>query len=284
MTMSEVSPSETSGSTTVYVFDAHHHVGEVTDLFAGMGEAVATADLEVAKRLEGLDHDGVRHALVIAGHGYLRPDGLADTRRVNDGIARYRDSHPERFPAAVGIVEPTYGNRGLEEIDRCAEELRLVGISFHHRFQGQALNSPWTVRYVERIAERGLVAFIHCYHESSEEALWKLEDVAQKVPQANIVALDVFSGWEQMLQTFSVAPRVPNVCFETALCAHVPTLVRFVREFGAERVIYGSDTYSWPLSHGPNTVLLQLRTSDLSTEEKRLVLGANLASLVGPKR
>ena len=127
----------------------------------------------------------------------------------------------------------------------------------------------------------GLVAFIHCYHESSEEALWKLEDVAQKVPHATIVALDVFSGWEQTLQTFGVAARVPNVRFETALCAHVPTLVRFIREFGAKRVVYGSDTYSWPLSHGPNTVLQQLRDSDLTDGEKRLVFGANLASLLG---
>ena len=69
------------------------------------------------------DND-VDQAIVIPSHAYLRPDGIADTRRVNDHIAAYREHDPKRFPAALGIVEPLYGARGLEEIDRLADEGR----------------------------------------------------------------------------------------------------------------------------------------------------------------
>ena len=52
------------------------------------------------------DRGGVEQAIVIPGHGYERANGIADTRAENDAIAACRDRMPERFPGAVGIVEP----------------------------------------------------------------------------------------------------------------------------------------------------------------------------------
>ncbi|MGR7003449.1 amidohydrolase family protein [Yinghuangia aomiensis] len=115
------------------ILDCHHHVGDVHGVL-GLGPTPTGSDPaadELAVRLATMDRNGVDRAIVIPGHGYLRPSGLADTRRINDAIAAYRDATPDRFPAAVGIVEPLYGPAGLDEVDRCAHELGLRGISFH---------------------------------------------------------------------------------------------------------------------------------------------------------
>ena len=166
-------------ATAFDVFDVHHHVGRAFDALGGelatdAEEGAEFARVELADRLRIMDEGGVRQALVIPGHGYLRPDGIAATRRVNNEIAAYRDATPDRFPAACGIVEPRDGAAALHEIDRAAGELGLVALSFHTRFQGVSLDSLWIVRYLERMGEVGLVPLLHAMDDTPEESLWKL--------------------------------------------------------------------------------------------------------------
>jgi predicted TIM-barrel fold metal-dependent hydrolase len=161
---------------TFDVFDVHHHVGRAFDalggeLDTGTDDAEAFARLELTERLRIMDEGGVHQALVIPGHGYLRPNGIADTQQVNDEIAAYRDRTPDRFPLACGIVEPRDGAAAFGEIDRVADELGLVALSFHTRFQGVSLDSRWVVRYLERMGERALVPIIHAMDDTPEEAL-----------------------------------------------------------------------------------------------------------------
>ena len=97
------------------VLDVHHHVGDAFRALGGSLSPAGTADelegaddtarRELESRLEIMDRGGVAQAVVIPGHAYERPHGAADTRRVNDHIAAYRDARPERFPAAIGITE-----------------------------------------------------------------------------------------------------------------------------------------------------------------------------------
>src|SRR3954471_9904407 len=128
------------------VFDVHHHVGRAFDALGGELDSrddgrEEFAAFELADRLRIMDEGGVRQALVIPGHGYLRPNGLADTMRVNDEIAAYRDRTPDRFPVACGVVEPAYGPTSFAELERVRKELGLVAISFHTRFQGVSVDS-----------------------------------------------------------------------------------------------------------------------------------------------
>jgi predicted TIM-barrel fold metal-dependent hydrolase len=118
-------------------------------------------DADVESRLATLSRRGVDKTVVIGAHAHLRPDGLADTRRMNDVVGEYRDRRPDRFVAGIGIVEPLYGERGLEEVDPCAQELRFAGLSFHTRFQGVSNDSPWLRRIIERMGEHGMVVFMH---------------------------------------------------------------------------------------------------------------------------
>jgi hypothetical protein len=266
------------------VFDCHHHVG---DARAFMGDlqpgAEGDPELELRTRLEIMERGGVRQAAVIPGHGYERPNGVADTRRVNDGIAAYRDRNPERFPVAIGVVEPLHGAASLAELERCARELRLAGISFHARFQGTSMDNPWIRRYVERMGELGLVPVLHAMTESADEALWKIAELARASPGLEMLVLDAFAGFESTKECFAVAAQCPNLLFDTSLAYNFDSIEVFARRFGAQRVVFGTDLYSPPLGRRISHVLAQILESALSRDEKALIVGGNARRLFGVK-
>lgn len=266
------------------VFDVHHHVGRAFDALGGeldaaTGKAAEMEQTELAERLRIMDEGGVRQALVIPGHGYLRPNGLADTRRVNDEIAAYRDRMPDRFPVACGIVEPRDGPHALGEIERIATALGLVAISFHTRFQGVSIDSQWIRRYLERMGELGLVPIIHAMDDTPEESLWKLASIARSLPDLTIVALDAFSSYEATRQCSFVADVAPNVVFDTSLSYNFDFIEEFAVRFGHERVVFGTDLYSWPVGRRVSHLLLQIVDCGLPHEAKAAILGGNARRL-----
>ncbi len=270
---------------TYDVFDVHHHVGREFDALGGEldpgddGRA-EFATIELADRLRIMDEGGVRQAMVIPGHGYLRPNGIANTRVVNDEIAAYRDRTPDRFPVACGIVEPRDGAAAFGEIDRVADELGLVALSFHTRFQGVSLDSRWIVRYLERMGERNLVPVIHAMDDTPEEALWKLASVAREQPDLTILALDAFGGFEATRQCFFVADVAPNIVFDTSLSYNFDFIEDFAVRFGAERVVFGTDLYSFPVGRRISHLLPQIEASSLSDADKAAVLGGTARRLL----
>ena len=267
------------------VFDVHHHVGRAFDALGGElpsdEELARIAAVEVTERLRIMDEGGVRQAMVIPGHGYLRPNGIADTREVNDGIAAYRDANPDRFPVACGIVEPSHGAASLAEIDRCASELGLAGISFHTRFQGVSLDSQWILRYLERMGEVGLVPIVHAMDDTPEEALWKLAVTARKLSDLTMVTLDPFSGFEATRQCFHVAELAPNLVFDTSLSYNFDFIEDFARRFGAHRVVFGTDLYSHPVGRRISHLLPQIEQCSLPDGDKAAILGGNARRLLG---
>jgi predicted TIM-barrel fold metal-dependent hydrolase len=267
------------------IIDVHHHVGDPAAVFGapplsgqppGAGD---TADDEFAKRLEVMDDGGEDKAIVIPGHGYYRPEGLKDTMRINDGMAAYRDRNPTRFPVALGVAEPAYGPHSLPEIDRVADELGLAGISFHVRFQGVSLDSQWVRAYVGRMVEKGLTPVLHAVHETSENPLWKVATIARAFPDTQILVLDAFGTHEGTKECFFAAEVAPNLVFDTSLAHGWGLIEHFARQFGAERVAFGTDLYSWPLGRKVSPIAAEVAASTLDDEAKRLILGGNARRL-----
>ena len=269
------------------VLDVHHHVGNAFRALGGDlssapdAESEAYRERELTDRIRIMDEASVGQAVVIPGHGYERPNGIADTRAENDAIARYRDARPDRFPAAIGIVEPRDGAASLDELDRVKHELGLAGISFHTRFQGVSLDSRWILAYVERMAELGLVPVVHAMNETPEEALWKLAVLARSIPETPVLALDPFSSYEATRECFFIAEVAPNVLFDTSLSYNFDFIEDFAREFGADRVVFGTDLYSTPVGRRISHLLPQILESALPDEDKRKILAGNARRLFG---
>jgi len=266
------------------IFDCHHHVGDVRSFMPHMGDEDAPTEgdalaAERAERVRIMDAGGVRQAAVIPGHAYSRTNGIADTRDVNTRIAAYRDAQPDRFPAAIGLVEPIFEDACLPELDRCAQELGLVGISFHTRFQGVSMDSMWVTRYVERVGELGMVPVIHAMTESADEALWKAAEVARAFPDVSMLVLDAFSTFEGTREAFVIAERCPNLLWDTSLSYNFDFLEQFALQHGAERVVFGTDLYSPPLGRRISHLVPQILESSLTDDEQALILGKNARQL-----
>ena len=265
------------------VIDCHHHVGSLEAqgfTFANVDAGKDPATVELERRLSAMDRQGVDQAIVIPGHGYLRPDGVADTRRINDGVAAYRDANPNRFPAALGIVEPLHGAAGIAELRRMRDELGLVGVSVHTRFQGVQTDSPLVLAVVREAAELGLVPFIHAVEGVPDEAIWRAQQVARAVPDATLVILDAFGGAEHARQAVIIARETPNLVFDTSLAHHYLFVEAMLNAVGPERLVFGTDYYSMMGGPQPSVVLDELTANDVPTEHKAAILGGNLRRIL----
>lgn len=100
------------------VIDVHHHYigpGESESLFESARSGLdpeSYGRAEVEQRRAAMARDGIDQAVIMPGHGYLRPAGACDTRRVNDQVAAYRRENADLFPVALGVVEPQHGCAG----------------------------------------------------------------------------------------------------------------------------------------------------------------------------
>jgi predicted TIM-barrel fold metal-dependent hydrolase len=273
------------------IIDAHHHVGSVPSLMAQVSETGPQGleldltpfrdDSEMEARLAVMSANGVDQAVVIPTHEYLRPAGTADTRQINEAIAAYQKRDPTHFPSAVGIVEPLHGRHAYDELQYVRDELGLVGVSFHARFQGVTTDSYLVRGLVERMAELELVPFIHAYAGSPDEAPWMVAELAKTMPEVTMLVLDGFSGLERSAKESSLAAAAaPNLVFDTSLAYSFDIVERFVANFGAERLVFGTDMYSSPLAYRRSTVLDQLLDSGLDDEQKQAILSFNIARIL----
>jgi predicted TIM-barrel fold metal-dependent hydrolase len=142
------------------------------------------------------------------------------------------------------------------------------------------MDSQWILKYLERMGEHGVLPIIHAMDDTPEEALWKLASVARKVPDITILALDAFGGFEATRQNFFVAEIAPNVVFDTSLSYNFDYIEDFANQFGADRVVFGTDLYSHPVGRRITHLLPQIIASDLSDADKTAVLGGNARRLL----
>ena len=143
------------------------------------------------------------------------------------------------------------------------------------------MDSQWVLQYLDRMGQVGLVPVIHAMDDTPEESLWKLASIARQVPDLTIVALDPFSGFEATRQCFSVAELAPNIVFDTSLSYNFDTIEDFAKRFGAERVVFGTDLYSYPVGRRISHLLPQIVESSLSHDDKAAILGGNARRLLG---
>ena len=267
------------------VIDCHHHVGSLEAQGLNVPGAESGTDpraVELERRFSAMDRHGIDQAILIPGHGYLRPAGVADTSRVNDAIAAYRDAHPDRFPAALGIVEPMYGPAACAaELRRMSEELGLVGVSIHARFQGVTTDSPLVLAFARVAAEVGLVPFVHAVDGVPDEAMWRVQQVARAIPDTTVVVLDALSGSEHARQACIIGADTPNLVFDVSLAHHFMFVNDLLTAVGHERVVFGTDYYSMmpaPLHAG---VLDDVIASPMPDAHKAAILASNLERILG---
>jgi predicted TIM-barrel fold metal-dependent hydrolase len=272
------------------IVDGHQHVGDVSGVTAAMDLSTPAMDLDSTElqerefrvRVQSMQNIGIDWAVIQPGHGYLQPEGIKDTMRVNDAMVAYRRRDPVRFPIALGTVEPKHGARSLEEIDRVKHELGLNGLSWHHRFQGVFMDHPWMAPFLRRLVDLELVPFIHTNPGSKLEAPLRLHRLARAFPELTFLALDAFHSYEGGCDAMDLAEEVPNILWDVSGAFSWPFVEAWVRRHGSERLSFGGGVgYSATVPSTQSRLLDDIRNGNLSDEDKANILGRNMRRLFG---
>ncbi len=248
-------------------------------LFSDPRSRMATAeDLIVA-----LDEAQV-DAAVAMGIGWTDADmGRQANDYIIDAMARY----PGRL---IGFcsVNPSWGERAVEELDRCAAEgLKGVG-ELHPDTQGLDLSSKEAMAAVMEVARRlGMPVLTHSsepvghlYPGKGNTTPGLLYAFARDFPENTIVC----AHWGGGLPFYGLMPEVPgelaNVYYDTAAS---PFLYRpeifstVVGIAGSERILFGTD---FPLIRHQR-LLREVEDASLGPEDRVNILGRNARALLG---
>ncbi len=219
--------------------------------------------------LTGLSVSAPRWLGGTPGNDFIDPNYELANAAIAEGVAR----HPRRL-VGMARVNPKFGSAAVREFERCLDSYGFRGLHLNNEseafaYQDLKLLGP----LFEMCAARQLPAMVYTWVTPSQPV--QLVLLARAFPTVNIVMLH--SGWRLTADTMIAAQRAKNLYFETSQAGS--GLARSVgRSLGIERVVFGT---AMPYTM-PEVELDRVRRwGNLTDEQLELVLGGNIARLIG---
>jgi len=218
--------------------------------------------LEADELLRRMDAHGVETACA-------RPLGaelIVDHRAGNDRVLK---SHPRIRGWAT--VNPWWGSRALEELNRC-RDLGAVGLFLHPSRQGFFPTDPVAFPLVERAAAFGWPVMFHTGTYLYSDIL-AVAEVARKFPRTPFIA--GFGGFtDQWFELPGIFGEVPNLLLDASMIWG-EAIEEIVRLHGEKRVLFGS---AEPRNRYA-VVLKSIARLEIDESARRSLLGENARRL-----
>lgn len=263
---------------SVHVIDAHQHVGSwrsFSSLLSTPSEGM-TAETEARLREVASLRFAVNEVCLMPS---VHHDGsAAEVRKANDDVLKQLSLSKL---VTIGMFTLPLGNAeaAVAELQRCLG-LGLRALTLHPRFAGKVLDHPVMWPILEALRGKGIPVFMHCLAESTLEALWRLERLAEAFPEIVFVAADALSSPSAAQWAIHVGRHRPNILFDTAVLCPLPTIIQTLCEqLGSNRLVYGSDLYVDPPIYFFPAALYEILATPVSLDDKRLILGGNIKRL-----
>ena len=244
------------------VIDCHGHLGH--------WPLVNMPKIEVHELLQTMDRLGIDRLCLSHFLGVF-----CDFKRGNDLLAETIAKYPGRLVGQVA-VNPRYPNEIVEELDRCEKRhgMRLVKIHpFCHDYpaDGPGYRALW-----DYANEQELVVLTHTWDSDGTCGPERFGPIARQHRRVKIILAHAGVTQRGCEQAIGVARRHDNLYLDVASSQpHVGMIERFVREVGAERVLFGSDM---PVLE-PAAQLGRVAYAEISEENKEKILGLNAFKL-----
>jgi predicted TIM-barrel fold metal-dependent hydrolase len=237
------------------IIDAHVHLqGSVY-----LGDERAGVD----DLLRAMDEAGVSRAIVVG----LEPED-------SESIIEIATSYSSRLTSFI-VVDPE--DRTSFVIERAVVEGRIGGLGEIYLKCGPSQLPEAYLRPVLKAARtHALPVMIHT-GDFSYTAPLLVTDMARRFPDV-IFILAHMGSITFVLDAIEIAKMFPNVYLETSGMTSPSMLRRAVAECGPERILFGSD---YPFWH-PLVELERIKATDLGMTTTRMILGENIAHLLGP--
>lgn len=213
-----------------------------------------------------MDENGVDLSLIM-------PHAVsADPRAEHDRVADLCARHPLRFRGIVNLTPLWPEEAYRQEAERCVRDLRFAAIKLNPL---QHLTSPImqnAAKVFRAAADLGVPVIVH----TGLGAPWALPSLcippARQYPGLPIVL--AHAGYAIYSAEAAVAAGVcPNIYLEPSWCT-ISEIEGFVRQFGAGRVLFGSD-----LPENLPIELAKYRHARITAEERAECLGGTAERL-----
>jgi predicted TIM-barrel fold metal-dependent hydrolase len=213
----------------------------------------------------------------------LQPRGVCSPKGTNEGWKKGNDFNAEmakKYDRFIPFACVEAGMPGdVEELKRAINVLGLKGLKI--------LPAPWPLidhpkvfPLIRTCADLGIPVTIHTdfnYHYMSPFRIMRL---AERFPEVPIIMAHMGMDPEfifHFIQRKDVIKR-ENVYLECSGTPGMPYLIEKTCEMlGAERMIFGSDSPTF----NPGLAKLKVELTELSDDAKKLVLGGNIARILG---
>lgn len=252
------------------IIDAHSHIGQTI----ASGEGQTTSEW-----LKRMDSCGIDQAIISVAAGGIQSEGISDTRRFNEVIAAAVVDAPDRFPIGLASIEVRHGDAALDEVRRAREELGLKGLVFHATFEGFFVDSEPFFKVMDALGKDPALVLIHSAPSGAANP-GAIGKVAERYPHLTIqMGHPVFTE-DQRVKAVEIARKHSNLFIDVAYQGDPEIVEFFVRELGAERVLFGSDAPYFD----PEVVLKAVRAARISDADRNSVLSGNASRLISSVR
>lgn len=258
------------------IIDAHCHVypdkiAQKASSATGNFYSLAMAyDGKVSNLLEAGERAGIDKFII---------QSVATTpkqvRSINSFIAQTVAEHPDKT-VGLGTLHPE-----SEDMAGDVEHLMslgLKGVKLHPDIQGFKLDDYRCLKIYELCEKNQLPLLIHTgdsrYDFSNPNRLIPILDIYDKL----VVTGAHFGGWSMWNEATEVLYSRDNFyvdCSSSFYALDDETVVRLIRRYGADRVLFGSDYPMWD----PKTEVDRLNSLPLTDEEKAMIFYKNAQKL-----
>jgi predicted TIM-barrel fold metal-dependent hydrolase len=250
------------------IWDLHCHLN---------GVAGRTPHERMARLIGFADRLGIDRLCLYMGMRFDNDPSPEEIRRQNDEVMQALEHWHHR---AFGFVylNPKHLEFSLREFDRCVRDGPMVGVKL---WTARRAREPEFDPIIERAAAAKAVIFQHTWLKTGgnlpgESRPMDLAELARRHPSVPIICGHTGGDWERGIRAIR---DVKNLSADLAGSDPTAGFVEMaVRELGAERVIYGSDTGGRSFA----SQLGKVMGAEIPEAARRLILGENLKRMMTP--
>ena len=253
-----------------FVIDAHTHI----EHDGAMGNARMARPYADAEHLvQTMDRLGIDIACTSTSSGVTHGDPPS-----NDITLAALERFPQRF-IGYGCINPSYPEVMHEELERVFVSGKMRGYKPYPPRQRVPLTDPRHRPILEWCNQQGLPILCHSDVDPNYGIVPEhLDEIAPKYPNAKFLVAHAGKYWAMAEAAVALARKHPNIYAEINYTSITYGMIEYlVREMGRDRVVYGSDA----LMRSPASQLGWVAWARIPVEDKRLVLGGNMADILG---
>jgi predicted TIM-barrel fold metal-dependent hydrolase len=257
----------------IQAIDVHGHYGKYDRGQADLVNEFMTGDAAEVVRRARLAHTELT---IVSPLLALLPRGKGDAVAGNEEAARVVEETPGLLQYVV--IDPRRP-RTYEQADEMLKRPKCAGIKIHPEEHCYRITEHGRAIFAFAAARRAVVLT----HSSEQNSLAAdFVPLADEFPEVRVILAHIGCGWDGDLahQVRAIQQsRAGNLFADTSSARSItPGLIEWaVREIGAERVLYGTDT---PLYFAPMQ-RARIDHADLTEAQKRLILRDNALRLFG---